>query len=48
MEELEPFMFDLWTMSFRALDDIKESVRNAAFATCKNLTSVTLRYVMHY
>jgi proteasome component ECM29 len=44
MEELEPYMQDLWTMSFRALDDIKESVRKAAFLTCKTLTSTTIRF----
>lgn len=44
MEELEIYMEDLWTMSFRALDDIKESVRKAGFLTCKTLANVTIRY----
>ncbi|KAI8928745.1 proteasome stabiliser-domain-containing protein [Entophlyctis helioformis] len=44
MADIEPFLQDLWTMSFRALDDIKETVRVAAFATCKTLTNLTLRF----
>ena len=31
-------------MSFRTLDDIKETVRKAAFITCKTLTNLTIRY----
>ncbi|KAJ3045279.1 hypothetical protein HDV00_011151 [Rhizophlyctis rosea] len=42
--QLKPYLQDLWNMCFRALDDIKESVRNAAFLTCKGLTNITLRY----
>eukprot|EP00842_Homolaphlyctis_polyrhiza_P003154 jgi/Hompol1/383/HPOL_000241-RA len=44
MSEIEPYLQDLWTMCFRALDDIKETVRNAAFVTCKALTNMTVRY----
>ncbi|KAH9265590.1 hypothetical protein BASA84_001594 [Batrachochytrium salamandrivorans] len=44
MGEIEPYLQDLWTMCFRALDDIKETVRNAAFVTCKALTKMTVRY----
>ncbi|KAJ3323524.1 hypothetical protein HDV06_001801 [Boothiomyces sp. JEL0866] len=44
IEQLEPFMKDLWTMSFRALDDIKESVRKAAFLAAKTLMNITVRY----
>lgn len=44
MEQLEPFIQQLWEMSFRALDDIKESVRKAAFMSCKTLTNTTVRY----
>ncbi|CAG8756287.1 7726_t:CDS:2, partial [Acaulospora morrowiae] len=44
IQELEPFLQDLWNMCFRALDDIKESVRIAAFKTCRTLTKVTVKY----
>ncbi|KAJ3256608.1 hypothetical protein HK103_005242 [Boothiomyces macroporosus] len=44
IEQLEPFMTELWTMSFRALDDIKESVRKAAFLAAKTLMNITVRY----
>ncbi|KAJ3299319.1 hypothetical protein HK104_009344 [Borealophlyctis nickersoniae] len=44
ISELEPYLQELWTMCFRVLDDIKESVRLAAFSTCKALTKVTVRY----
>ncbi|KAJ8329188.1 proteasome component M29 [Batrachochytrium dendrobatidis] len=44
MSEMEPYLQRLWTMCFRALDDIKETVRNAAFLTCKTLTKMTVRY----
>lgn len=44
IEQLEPFMKELWTMSFRALDDIKESVRKAAFLAAKTLMNITVRY----
>ncbi|KAI9197483.1 proteasome stabiliser-domain-containing protein [Polychytrium aggregatum] len=44
LHQLEPYLQELWIMCFRALDDIKESVRTAAFATCKALTNITLKY----
>ncbi|KAJ3021840.1 hypothetical protein HKX48_007616 [Thoreauomyces humboldtii] len=44
MEQLQPYLEQCWTMTFRALDDIKESVRVAAFKTCKTLTQKTVRY----
>ncbi|KNC98802.1 uncharacterized protein SPPG_05780 [Spizellomyces punctatus DAOM BR117] len=44
MEQLRPYLEDMWTMCFRVLDDIKESVRIAAFKTCKTLTNITVRY----
>ncbi|TPX38193.1 hypothetical protein SmJEL517_g00223 [Synchytrium microbalum] len=44
IEQLEPYLQELWTMCFRVLDDIKESVRTAAFGTCKVLTNVTIKY----
>lgn len=42
--QLEPYLEVLWKMCFRALDDVKESVRQAALATCKNLSRLTVRY----
>jgi proteasome component ECM29 len=44
MDQLEPFIKELWSMCFRAIDDIKESVRLAAFQTAKTLTNLTVRY----
>ncbi|CAJ0835750.1 10586_t:CDS:10 [Entrophospora sp. SA101] len=44
IQQIEPYLKDLWTMCFRALDDIKESVRIAAFKTCRSLTKVTVKY----
>jgi proteasome component ECM29 len=44
LSQLGPHMTDLWNMCFRVLDDIKESVRIAAFSTCKSLTNVTIKY----
>ncbi|KAL2912896.1 proteasome component M29 [Polyrhizophydium stewartii] len=42
--EIEPYLQEMWNMCFRALDDIKETVRNAAFVACKALTNMTVRY----
>ncbi|KAJ3022327.1 UNVERIFIED_CONTAM: hypothetical protein HDU68_009207, partial [Siphonaria sp. JEL0065] len=42
--QIKPYLQEIWTMCFRALDDIKESVRVAAFTTCKTLTNVTVKY----
>ncbi|KAI8907835.1 proteasome stabiliser-domain-containing protein [Gorgonomyces haynaldii] len=44
IEQLEPYLEEYWTMSFRALDDIKESVRQAGLSVCKALTNTTLKY----
>ncbi|TPX72617.1 hypothetical protein CcCBS67573_g05715 [Chytriomyces confervae] len=44
LDQVKPFLQEVWSMCFRALDDIKESVRVAAFATCKTLTGVTVKY----
>ncbi|RIB22041.1 proteasome stabiliser-domain-containing protein [Gigaspora rosea] len=44
IQALEPYLHDLWTMCFRVLDDIKESVRVAAFKTCRALTKITVKY----
>ncbi|KNC54159.1 uncharacterized protein AMSG_09939 [Thecamonas trahens ATCC 50062] len=35
---------EMWTMAFRALDDIKESVRLAALKACSSLGKVTLQF----
>lgn len=42
--QIEPYLEVLWKMCFRTLDDVKESVRQAALATCKNLSRMTVRY----
>ncbi|KAG0376841.1 hypothetical protein BGX24_007138 [Mortierella sp. AD032] len=44
VEEIEKYLESIWVMSFRALDDIKESVRTAAFKTCRALTLMTVKY----
>ncbi|KAF9934512.1 hypothetical protein FBU30_001653 [Linnemannia zychae] len=44
VEEIEKYLENIWMMSFRALDDIKESVRTAAFKTCRALTLMTVKY----
>jgi proteasome component ECM29 len=44
ISEVEPYLEELWNLCFRALDDIKESVRIAGFKTCKALTNFTLKY----
>ncbi|KAF9430239.1 hypothetical protein BGZ94_007776 [Podila epigama] len=44
VKEIEQYLENIWTMSFRALDDIKESVRVAAFKTCRALTLMTVKY----
>ncbi|KAJ3123506.1 hypothetical protein HK098_001853 [Nowakowskiella sp. JEL0407] len=44
LQQLEPYLENLWASLFRVLDDIKESVRVAAFSACKTLTNITVRY----
>jgi proteasome component ECM29 len=44
LHQVQKYMTELWKMCFRTLDDIKESVRKAAFQTCKTLTNLTVRY----
>jgi proteasome component ECM29 len=41
---IEPYVEQLWNMAFRALDDIKESVRVAALNTCQTLAKISLKY----
>ena len=45
LSDVEPFLSELWNLCFRALDDIKESVRVAGLNACKTLTHFTLKYV---
>jgi proteasome component ECM29 len=42
--QVEGDLEEIWTMVFRCLDDIKESVRVSALATCKSLLTLTIRY----
>ncbi|KAJ3067659.1 hypothetical protein HDU98_009138, partial [Podochytrium sp. JEL0797] len=42
LAQIKPYLREIWEMCFRALDDIKESVRVAAFVACKTLTNVTV------
>ncbi|KAI8875721.1 ARM repeat-containing protein, partial [Backusella circina FSU 941] len=44
LTQIEPYLERLWQMCFRALDDIKDSVRQAATATCRSLTKLTVHY----
>lgn len=44
LTQIEPYLESLWRMCFRALDDIKGSVRQAATQTCKQLTKLTVHY----
>lgn len=36
-------MRQIWTAAFRAMDDIKETVRNAGDKLCRAVTSLTIR-----
>lgn len=44
LAQIEPYLEKLWEMCFRALDDIKDSVRQAATQTCRSLTKLTVHY----
>ncbi|KAI8851221.1 armadillo-type protein [Chytridium lagenaria] len=41
---VEKRLEEIWSVCFARLDDIKESVRAAAFSTCKTLTGMTVKY----
>ncbi|RKP36670.1 proteasome stabiliser-domain-containing protein [Dimargaris cristalligena] len=41
--DLAPFLEPLWRMAFRALDDVKESVREAGLKTCRTLGAITVQ-----
>ncbi|KAK9474456.1 proteasome stabiliser-domain-containing protein [Dipodascopsis tothii] len=43
--QYKPYLERVWTMSFRALDDIKESVRKQGLALCKSLSNSLVRSV---
>lgn len=36
-------MKKIWTAAFRAMDDIKETVRNSGDRLCRTITSLTIR-----
>ncbi|KAJ3206273.1 hypothetical protein HDU67_008289 [Dinochytrium kinnereticum] len=44
LTQVESRLEEIWSLCFQRLDDIKESVRVAAFTTCKTLTSMTVKY----
>ncbi|KAG6544514.1 hypothetical protein Mapa_014152, partial [Marchantia paleacea] len=41
--EVGKFMERIWTMAFRSIDDIKETVRLAGESLCRAVSSLTLR-----
>ena len=43
VDKFENYLDDIWTVAFKVLDDVKESVRVAAMKLCRNLTSMLLR-----
>ena len=43
LDSVLEYLPQLWTMCLRDMDDIKESVRNAAEVACKTLQSVSIR-----
>lgn len=44
LTELQPYLEEVWKMTFRTADDIKESVRGAAQQTTKTLTNTIVKY----
>lgn len=42
-EQVAPYLDRIWTLTFKVLDDIKESVRTAAAGLSRTLTSMLLR-----
>ncbi|KAL6070848.1 proteasome component M29, variant 2 [Balamuthia mandrillaris] len=42
-DQVGPYLEDLWIRCFRAMDDIKESVRNAAKSLSRTLASLSIR-----
>ncbi|KAI9819038.1 MAG: proteasome component M29 [Thelocarpon impressellum] len=45
VEKYEKYLGQIWTMAFKVLDDIKESVRAAAMSLCRVLTGMLVRSV---
>jgi proteasome component ECM29 len=45
IEKYQARLEEIWRMSFRVVDDIKESVRNAAMQLCRGLTTSLVRHV---
>jgi proteasome component ECM29 len=43
VEQFERYLTDIWNVSFKVLDDIKETVRIAAMALCRTLTNLVIR-----
>lgn len=41
--QVAKYLRKIWTSSFRAMDDIKETVRNAGDSLCRAVTSLTIR-----
>ncbi len=43
VEKYERYLNDIWSVAFKALDDIKETVRVAAMTLCRTLTNLLIR-----
>ncbi|KAL2427097.1 Proteasome component ECM29 [Exophiala dermatitidis] len=43
VEMFEKYLDEIWTVAFRVLDDVKETVRVAAMKLCRTLTSMLIR-----
>ncbi|KAK5943714.1 proteasome component M29 [Knufia obscura] len=43
VEKLEKHLEEIWKVAFKVLDDVKESVRNAAMKLCRTLTNMLIR-----
>lgn len=42
--QIGKYLRHIWTAAFRAMDDIKETVRNAGDKLCRAITSVTIHF----
>jgi proteasome component ECM29 len=43
VEKFEKYLNDIWSVAFKVLDDIKETVRIAAMTLCRTLTNLLIR-----
>jgi proteasome component ECM29 len=43
IEKLEKYLDEIWNVSFKVLDDVKETVRVAAMKLCRTLTNMLVR-----